>query len=234
MSLYQEFFTGKGSLSLELSCLEKREGECWELFEKKGKLHVRGESEKALIYALSFLKNISPLEIPAYIGKHAPCFPYRVLHVQEKIADYSHILQWGFNALIGEKEADIPLKFFKLHQAEAFKNRSRHELLKDLLVQELKEVESHDPECIFLTQKELKELNFETAHAILAFEGESNWDELKKSAPFGAKLMPYIRPEEVEKSLMRMKRHPFIGTIVRAETLGPHLYEAGYKQFSLS
>lgn len=213
--------------------MEKEEGESWEFFEKKGKLHVWGDNEKALIYALSFLKNIPPSEAPSYMGKYIPRFPYRVLHVHEKITDYSQVLQLGFNAVVGEKECDVPLKFFKLHQAEAFKNSSRHELLKDLLVQELKEIERRHPECIFLTQKDIKELNFEASHVILAFEGENTWNELKQSAPFGTKLMPYIRPEDIEKTLLHMKRHPFIGTIVAAEKLGPHLHEAGYKQFSL-
>lgn len=212
---------------LELSCLENEGDESWELYEKKGRLHLVGGSERGLIYALTYLSQIPPREVRAYLGRHTPRFPYRVLHPQEKIGDLSQVLRWGFNALIGDYPPNPYVKVFPFHKAKATDDPSRHELLKDLLLKELKQVEKLYKECIFLTPGALQELNFEASHAILAFEEEAVWDELKIAPPLGTPLMPYLKLEALERALSRMNRHPFVGIILQTETLGSHLKPAG-------
>ena len=233
-SLYQDFFTGKGSLALELHPPSHLEGEAWELFEKKGKLHLKGDSEKALIYALSFLRRIPPLEAVRFLGKHAPRFPLRALHVtQKKDLHIADILTLGYNTLVGNTL--LPhLNHFPLHFSQAHATPSRDALLKDLLIEELKEVEGRHPQFIFFISNHpgLVELNFEASHAILAFEGEAPWQELRSSPPFWARLMPYLRDGSLPSLLPRMERHPFAGAIIESADLSePHLWTSGFAQF---
>lgn len=238
---------------LECFAPEKGEGEGWELYEKKGVLHLRGESELGLIYGLSFLGKMPPKEALTYMGRHTPRFPVRALAVAQKNhfseEELQQVLEMGYNTLILETaleddELTQPyLKVLPLHRSQAKNHPSRHELLKDLLVKELKAAEKQYHKLIFLISnvKGLAELNFESTHAILAFEGEASWEELKAAPPFGTYLMPYLSDQTLTSfraTLSRMTRHPFAGLVIEIPDLPERrspqeksLHQIGFGQF---
>jgi hypothetical protein len=217
-ALYQEFFTSKGSLAIEEPILENLKGESWELYEKRGRLYLKGDSEAALAQALALLSRFSPEQAYGLKGKWHPKWPIRALYTRDKrVAEKA--LKWGFNAILGS-EAPPPLRALSFDRSHAQQNISRDKTLQDLMVDELQASSAQ----VFYTDEptSFHELDLVPGERILSFSDESVWKVLNESPPFGTPLLPMIKLSDVQERLPlilnRMARHPFQGLIVDVES----------------
>lgn len=205
-SLYQEFFTGKGTLSLDLEVVDQKiSGHCseeWELYDKKGKLTLKTDSYLALVYALSFLGNLPPQQALSYLGKQSPRFKVRALYLDEKVVlteeSIATILKLGYNTLVGDYRPSQPiegLKFLPILRSKADAVASRNDTLQDLVVKELLEGEKKYPQMIYFTEERLgfEELNYRAKTSFLSYRGQSISELLDQSEPFGTPLLPSIK-----------------------------------------
>lgn len=201
-SLYQEFFSGKGSLQIECIDLKNPIGEIFEFYEKKGKLFLKADNEKTLNLALSFLGRLKPEEALGYLGKWHPRFPVRAITLLETPE------RWGFNA------SGLTIEFSK-----AKEKFNRDKTLLDLTIEEMEASEAQvfytDEASIFL------ELDFVPGKRWLSFHSEAIWELLMHAPPMGTPLLPKIKLEEVKEKLPkifnRMVRHPFKGIIIETD-----------------
>lgn len=252
--LYQESFTSKGSLLFEVISSVKGEGESWELFEKKGKLFLRGESEKALVYALSFLKNLSPETALTFVRRVQPRFPTRALMLEETLTldqeTVKRILTLGFNTIVGDYAPVEGLSILPFTRLPSNLMIPRDKTLLDVQVEELKKAEDKKVPFIFFSDEitAFEELNYQATCAFLSFKEKEVWDYLAQTSPFGTPLLPVIKcssklqlplllQNELSFCLSQMQRHPYAGLIIQATRLPEkgsfeeaNLFVAGFSQ----
>lgn len=225
------------------------------MYENRGKLYLKGDSSLALVYALSFLKNLSPLQALSYLGRHQPKYALRALYIKNFSSplsdkDISNILGYGFNALVGEYPGQSTLKTFSLVKSEVEPLLVKGETLLDHELKNLHLSESNNSNLIYYSDNPLsfEELNFHAVKAKLSFSNEKIWDLLGSVFPFGTPLLPYIKlpaknlpllaQNDLSSVLNKMVRHPFAGMVVEVDSLPKegsfaeaNLFVAGFSQF---
>lgn len=224
-ALYQVFFSGKGSLALDLINLGNSKGEAWEFYEKKGKLYLKGDNDKALIYALSFLSRFPPKEALCYLGKWNLTYPIRALLIKNEPeldqAAIEQILKMGFNTVVGQYKELYGLNTLSYYVSKAKQESHRDKTLLDRTLEEVKAATAD----LFFTDEPATflEIDFVPGKRILSFSSETLWDKLMIEPSFGTPLLPKITPSQDLRKLVytldRMSRHPFLGFVVEVEAL---------------